>query len=206
MDNAWISRLAEELAKPLPGAEVQLRMSPGVKRPVSTDRPLRQSGVLLLLYPLEGGIYTVFIKRSEYNGIHSGQISLPGGMFEKGDRLLRNTALREAKEETGMPIEEVRVIGQLTRVFIPVSNVHVFPFVAVTSKRPDFTPDTNEVQYLIETNLDELLNPINHKRKIMQIADLSVEVPFYDIRGNHIWGATAMILSEFLEIIRRTMC
>jgi 8-oxo-dGTP pyrophosphatase MutT (NUDIX family) len=198
----WVSRLKEELLQPLPGIEAQLRMSPPFRRPVATETPLKNSGVLLLLYLHEGRIYTVFIKRTEYNGVHSGQISLPGGMFKKSDSSLSYTALRETMEETGMPVKEASVIGQLTRLHIPVSNINVFPFVAVSNKRPDFIPDPTEVQYLIETSLDDLLNPLNQKTKIMQIAETAIEVPYFDVRENHIWGATAMIVSEFLEVYK----
>jgi 8-oxo-dGTP pyrophosphatase MutT (NUDIX family) len=202
MDKNWVTILTEEFKKPLPGVDAQLKMSPLMKRPAASDLPLKKSAVLLLLYPHEEAIYTLFIKRTIYNGIHSGQISLPGGMFEKTDCTLSNTALREAMEETGMPVKEAKIIGQLTCLHIPVSNIHVFPFVAVCNKRPDFIPDSIEVQYIIETRLDELLNPLNHKNMIMQITGLAVRVPYFDIQGNSIWGATAMIVSEFLEVVK----
>ena len=201
----WIARLEKELALPLPGLQAQLRMSPSGLRPVVAGTPLRNSGVLILLYPNRQQLHLVFIKRSEYEGIHSGQVSFPGGMYEKKDLSFQQTALRETFEETGVPVDSLRMLGQLTMLHIPVSNVNVFPFVAVCRTRPDFRPDYKEVQYLIEAGLDELLDPANQKVKIMNIAGNDFEVPFYDIRNNHIWGATAMILSEFLEIFRRTM-
>jgi len=168
------------------------------------DKPLKKSGVLLLLYPCKEFIYTVFIKRTEYEGIHSGQISFPGGMFEKGDDSLAHTALRETMEETGMLFDEAIIIGKLTPLHIPVSNTEVFPYVAISDKRPAFAHDPAEVQYLIETRIDELLNPVNHKIKTMSIAGNEFEVPYFDIQNNHIWGATAMILSEFLEVVKNS--
>jgi 8-oxo-dGTP pyrophosphatase MutT (NUDIX family) len=202
MDKNWVTILTEEFKKPLPGVEAQLKMSPLMKQSAASDLPLKKSAVLLLLYPHEETIYTLFIKRTLYNGIHSGQISLPGGMFEKTDGALSNTALREAKEETGMPVKEAKIIGKLTCLHISVSNISVFPFVAVCNKRPDFIPDSIEVQYIIETRLDELFNPLNHKNMIMQIAGSDITVPCFDIQGNSIWGATAMIVSEFLEVVK----
>jgi hypothetical protein len=86
---------------------------------------------------------------------------------------------------------------------IPVSNILVFPFVAVSNQRPDFVHDNTEVQYLIETPVDELLKPMNCKSKIMHIQGEAIQVPYFDIQDNHIWGATAMIISEFLEVIRK---
>jgi 8-oxo-dGTP pyrophosphatase MutT (NUDIX family) len=203
--NILISRLEEEFSKPLPGEEAQFRMSPSLRRRLVNNQPLKKSGVLILLYPYHDSVHTVFIRRAEYEGVHSGQVSFPGGMFEKGDHSLAHTALREAMEETGMPAEAAKIIGQLTPLHIPVSNINVFPYVAVSVERPDFSHDPSEVQYLIETSMDELLNASNRKVKSMHIAGNEVDVPYFDIQGNHIWGATAMILSEFLEIFRRAL-
>jgi 8-oxo-dGTP pyrophosphatase MutT (NUDIX family) len=201
MDDKWIKRIQKALKKPLPGRKAQLLMSPSRLRPVNTEIPVRDSSVLILLYPCHGTPHTVLIKRTEYEGAHSGQISLPGGMVEKSDLSLSDTALREAMEETGVPVSDMQIIGELTPLHIPVSNFRVFPFVAVSTTRPDFRPDPFEVQFLIETGLDELIAPANHKTKAMLIAGNEVQVPYFDIQGNHIWGATAMILSEFLQII-----
>ena len=124
-------------------------------------------------------------------------------MFEEEDGSLMNTALREANEETGIDISSVTIIGKLTPLHIPVSNVNVHAFVGVTDSRPAFVHDPAEVQYLIEESLDELLNEVNHKTKSMTLFGNEVIVPYFDIQGNHIWGATAMIISEFAEILKR---
>ena len=203
MTENWKEQLASELKKPLPGADAQLRMSPAVRRPVSVEYPLKNAGVLILLYPHGGKVYTVFIKRTEYEGVHSGQVSLPGGMYKEEDGSLMKTALREANEETGMDISSVTIIGKLTPLHIPVSNVNVHAFVGVTGSRPVFIHDPAEVQYLIEESLDEILSEVNHKTKSMTLFGNEVTVPYFDIRGNHIWGATAMIMSEFAEIAGR---
>jgi 8-oxo-dGTP pyrophosphatase MutT (NUDIX family) len=201
MTENWKEQLASELKKPLPGINAQLRMSPAMRRPVSVEYPLKNAGVLILLYPYAGKVCTVFIKRTEYEGVHSGQVSLPGGMYKEEDGSLMKTALREAYEETGMDISSVDIIGQLTPLHIPVSNVNVHAFVGVTDNRPAFIHDPAEVQYLIEESLDEILNEVNHKTKSMNLFGNEVAVPYFDIRGNHIWGATAMIISEFSEIV-----
>lgn len=203
MNENWVKRLKYELQQPLPGTEAQLKMSPLVSRPVATDKPLKKSAVLILLYPFDKQIFTVFIKRTEYQGVHSGQISLPGGIFKKSDIDLSNTALRETMEETGIPADQIEIIGKLTYLHIPVSNISVYPFVALFRNRPEFHPDSFEVQYLIETSLDEFFNPLNRKLKDMTFGTYGLEVPYYDIRDNHIWGATAMIMSEFLEVVKR---
>jgi 8-oxo-dGTP pyrophosphatase MutT (NUDIX family) len=203
MTENWKEQFASELKKPLPGVDAQLRMSPEVRRPVSVEYPLKNAGVLILLYPREGRIFTVFIKRTEYEGVHSGQVSLPGGMYKDEDDSLMETALREAKEETGIDISSVTVIGRLTPLHIPVSNVNVHAFVGVTDRLPAFMHDPAEVQYLIEESLDELLSEVNHKTKVMTLFGNEVIVPYFDVQGNHIWGATAMIISEFSEIVRK---
>ena len=203
MTENWKEQLASELNKPLPGVDAQLRMSPAVRRPVTVEYQLKSAGVLILLYPHIGRIYTVFIKRTEYEGVHSGQVSLPGGMFEEKDGSFMNTALREANEETGIDISSVTIIGKLTPLHIPVSNVNVHAFVGVTDSRPVFIHDPSEVQYLIEESLDELMNEVNRKTRAMTLFGNEVIVPYFDIRGNHIWGATAMIISEFAEIMRK---
>ncbi len=202
MTGTWKEELAAELTKPLPGEAAQLRMSPEMRRPVSVEYPLKNAGVLILLYPYMGLVYTVFIKRTEYDGVHSGQVSLPGGIFKEEDISLMNTALREANEETGIDISSVTILGELTPLHIPVSNVNVHAFVGTTDTRPVFHHDPAEVQYLIEESLDALLNEVNHKTKAMTLFGNEVIVPYFDIKDNPIWGATAMIISEFAEIMK----
>jgi 8-oxo-dGTP pyrophosphatase MutT (NUDIX family) len=203
MNEKWLKKLKEELLKPLPGIEAQRRLSPPARHITQPDNPTRQSAVLIMLYPFDKNLCTVFIKRPEYNGIHSGQVSLPGGMYKDSDEGLENTALRETWEETGVPSDKISLIGKLTSLHIPVSGITVFPFVGVCKTKPEFKPDSFEVKYLIETSVDELQNPQNKKQKLMVIGDKEIEIPYFDIHGEHIWGATAMIISEFLELAVR---
>ncbi|MBN2482442.1 MAG: CoA pyrophosphatase [Bacteroidales bacterium] len=146
-------------------------------------------------------VHTVFIRRTEYDGVHSGQISFPGGMHEPCDDSLISTALRETEEEIGISRDSITVIGTLTDLHVPVSNVDILPVVAVVAGQPLFIPDTDEVAFIIEARLTDLNNPSNKKRKMIHIGDFEIEAPYYDINGNHVWGATAMMLSEFLEIV-----
>lgn len=199
----WIKRLKEELARPLPGLQAQSRMAPSVIRPGKSNLPFRDSGVLLLLYPVKKQLVTVFMKRPEYGGPHSGQISFPGGKFEKGDASLTDTALRESFEEIGIPGEAVEVLGELSPLTIPVSNYKLLPVVGFFPEKPQFITDPKEVAYLIEAEIDLLLKAEIIKSETLFLGNLSIEVPYYDIHGNHVWGATAMILSEFLEVVRR---
>jgi 8-oxo-dGTP pyrophosphatase MutT (NUDIX family) len=201
MDARWIERLKNELAKPLPGIEAQMRLSPQARNLIEPKGHTRESAVMIMLYPAGEEIRTVFIKRTEYEGVHSGQVSLPGGMRKNTDETLERTALRETFEETGVSPELIHVIGRLTSLHIPVSGNLVFPFVGICEKKPQFKPDPFEVNYLIEAGLDELTSPANKKSKIMSISGYEIDIPYFDIQGDHIWGATAMIMSEFLEIV-----
>jgi 8-oxo-dGTP pyrophosphatase MutT (NUDIX family) len=198
----WIARLKQELTGMLPGVQAQMRMAPSLMRPGKSYLPLRDSSVLILLYPVKERLHTVFMKRPEYGGPHSGQISFPGGKSEKGDVSLTDTALRELQEETGVSRGAVEVLGKLTPLTIPVSHYKLLPVVGYIREKPQFITDPKEVAYLIEAELDLLLTSKIVKREILMLGEQPVEVPYFDIHGHHVWGATAMILSEFLEIVR----
>jgi 8-oxo-dGTP pyrophosphatase MutT (NUDIX family) len=199
----WIAALKEELARPLPGLPVQMRMAPSVIRPGKSALPIRDSGVLLLLYPSGKSLSTVFMKRPEYGGPHSGQISFPGGKSENEDGSLIDTALRESHEEIGISPASVEVLGKLTPLTIPISRFKILPVVGFLPEKPRFISDPKEVEYLIEAEIQLLLKGGVVRREVLVLGDQAIDVPYYDIHGNHVWGATAMILSEFLEIMKR---
>ncbi len=193
----------------LPGLEAQLKMAPLIRREEigSLGQGLVpvKSSVLFLFFPLEDfRVGTVFIQRSVYRGTHSGQISFPGGRHEQTDPDLEYTALRETFEEVGVPPEQVEVIGRLTNLFIPPSNFMVSPFLGIADQRPRFVPDPLEVDQILEVELQAFFNPRN---KVMKTIDLStgfsLDTPCFSINGYTIWGATAMMISEFLEILRQ---
>lgn len=139
-------------------------------------------------------------------GPHSGQVSFPGGKQEENDENLQKTALREAKEELGIDIEGVEVIGTMTGLYIPISNFLVYPYLGIMDTKPDFRPDPVEVRQIIEIRLDQLLDGVNIKRKPIMISLIGkeIETPYFDLEGQTIWGATAMILSELRELLIRT--
>ncbi len=199
----YIELIREELRKKLPGPEVQLRMAPGIRLQSRTKSSTKKAAVLILLYPKGRSLFTVFIRRTQYLGLHSGQISLPGGKMEQDDSDISTTALREAEEEIGITRNDVKIVGNLSQLFIPVSNMLVFPVIGYIPYRPDFTKHPGEVDELIETSIDEFLRPGIVQNKIEKILFRKAVVPFYNIDGNHIWGATAMIISEFTELLQR---
>jgi 8-oxo-dGTP pyrophosphatase MutT (NUDIX family) len=205
--NQFIRQLKSELKKELPGKAIQYRMAPSERVhdvfPFEKNDLTLTGSVIILIFPKNKKINIVLIQRTTYPGVHSDQISFPGGKSEKGDRDLIDTALRETNEEIGIPVKDIRILGTLTPLFIPVSNIIVYPVVGCISYKPDFKTDKAEVKFLIEPPLNYLLRPDIIEKKIMIIQNTKVRVPYFNFNGKHIWGATAMILSEFLEVIKR---
>ena len=202
--DAFIIWLSERLQKTLPGKEAQFKMVPPASR-VLRLKPIpnpRKSSVLLLLFKRNAQWHTVFIKRPEYNGYHSGQISLPGGKMELADPDLKFTALRETFEEVGVNSNDVSVIGKLSTVQIPISGFIVEPYIGVIAYEPNFIPEPKEVSKIITTEIDlfvaeELKGSFKYSRD-----DFSFEAPYYKLAGEKLWGATAMMISEFEELLR----
>ena len=206
----FINRLKRELALPLPGMEVQLQMTSNrrVREMMEFRKPGQaiKSSVLVLLFPGKENAQPTFVVtlRPTYEGIHSGQISLPGGRFELTDENLIQTALRETDEEIGVDPAEVTIIGQLTELYIPPSNYLVQPYVGYTSGSPVFHPQPKEVEQIIEIPVRQLLDKQNVVEKEISVAGIQFSTPSFVIDGTTIWGATAMILNEFKEILRKT--
>jgi 8-oxo-dGTP pyrophosphatase MutT (NUDIX family) len=195
-----IRRLLEQ---ELPGEPAQMRMAPEIRRQFPSASDCRNAGVLLMLYPDGKQVRLVFMKRNEYAGPHSGQISFPGGMQEKGEDDLSQTALREAEEETGVPSDRIELLGGLTPLYIPVSKFCVSPFVSWISEPPRFRPDRTEVQYLITPSLDEIMDRTNHGMEKFSHPEGTFESPCIRLGKEIVWGATAMILSEFMALIEK---
>jgi 8-oxo-dGTP pyrophosphatase MutT (NUDIX family) len=206
----FINRLTSELARPLPGKQAQLLMTSNRRlREIMESHKMDQaikSSVLVLLYPGKENYEPNFVVtlRTVYNGIHSGQISLPGGQFEFPDENLMQTALRETHEEIGMDPSRITIIGPLTELYIPPSNYLVQPFVGFTTGYPEFHPQQEEVKQIIEIPVNLLLDEKNVMEKEISAGGIQFSAPSFFINGTIIWGATAMILNEFKEIIRKT--
>ena len=143
----------------------------------------------------------LFIKRSDDGKTHAGQIAFPGGKQDATDSDLQQTALREAFEEVGLEHDELKVIGQLSHLYIPVSKFMVHPFVSYSNHEPDFKLSVNEVEKVIPLSIKELSNPrIITTKRIKTFDGIIKDAPCYEIKGETIWGATAMMLSELLEM------
>lgn len=194
------------LGRPLPGLEAHLKMAPqprpGWNPNFALPSDCREGGVLILLYPRAERLHFVLTRRTETVRSHKGQISLPGGKREESESLIE-TALRETNEEVGVPRDSTEVIGRLSALYTPPSNYCIHPFVAHRFMAPTFRPDPVEVAEVLEVPLTTLLDPAI--RKVELWSDPRFEsprrVPFFDIHGQVVWGATAMILSEFVTLL-----
>lgn len=200
-----VDALKHLLSGPLPGKEAQDLMSPSIRstgHQVGNPADARPGSVLILLYQREGQWMIPFIQRPVYDGVHSGQISFPGGKCEENDEGYFFTALRETEEEIGILPEEVEFLGALTPLYIPNSNFFVYPFVGWMDKSPIFNPDPTEVDEIIEMPLKKLLDKRYVKTFSERINDTMLSAPYYEAGHRKIWGATAMILSEILEVLK----
>ena len=203
----FIDLLRTEIQKGLPGTEIQWQMASSDRMlkdfPRTPGKDSREAAILILLYPHNGSIFTVLIQRPDYKGVHGGQISFPGGKREPSDNNIIYTALRETYEETGVEITNISVINTLTPLFIPISDTIVTPVVGWTKEKPVFNQHPEEVVFLIEADIRKFLNPLLIKTKAFEIRGEKLDVKYFDYDGHVIWGATAMILHEFLYIIKR---
>ncbi len=202
--DVFIRHLKQALQQPLPGSAAQNEMAPALRQsqPRPTDHP-RQSAVLELLHLTPQGISLIFTVRPVYLKHHGGQVSFPGGGFETVDATYADTALRETEEELGIGTRDVKILGKLTPLFIAPSQNLVHPYVGWLPHLPPLHPDPVEVASVVTVPLVRLLDSstvsVYHWRRDGQ----ELTAPSYRVGETSIWGATAMMLSELLVVIRR---
>lgn len=200
-------KLREILSQPLPGEEAQFRMAPVGRRAafLNPEKPPRLAAVLVpIYYDREGEPHILLTLRKVYDGVHSGQVSFPGGKFDQGETDPVMVALRETFEEVGVSPELVQVAGKMSPLYIPPSNIIVHPVVGIIEGEPVWHPDPHEVEQLIHTPLLPWLSARQIAETAHRVAPgLSISAPYYDIQNHRVWGATAMMLSEFAEIMQR---
>jgi 8-oxo-dGTP pyrophosphatase MutT (NUDIX family) len=203
-------RLLAALSGPLPGRTGQARMAPAPYRGSMDERWLaipqdhREAAVLLLLYPGAGGHTALaLIRRPDYDGPHSGQVALPGGRREGGEALA-HTALRETREELGVDPAALDLLGALSPRWPRTDRPDDCWPAHTAARRPDFVPCAREVAAVIETPLERLLNPRYRGFEVVRFESLGrVRVPYFALPGTRIWGATGMILAEFLTVLEQ---
>lgn len=188
------------------GTAAQQMMMPQARvnmRPPERLGEPRLGGVLVLLYGRDGELCLVLTRRRDDLPSHAGQVSFPGGRHEPPETL-QTTALRETYEEIGIPPEKVHILGELSPLYILPSDFQVQPFVGyyVNGERPCFQPNPAEVAEIIEAPLRHLLDPATRVEEEWELRGYPVSVPFFQIEHHKVWGATAMMLSEFLERLR----
>jgi len=199
-------QLLERLLLPLPGGDAH---EPFRAQPVGDVRPLfdhklppKPGGVLILLYEENGMIKFPLTKRAEYAGAHSGQISLPGGKAEPGEDAVQ-TALRECEEEIGVDRNTLTILGKLSDFFVMPSNFMVTPVIAAIDHKPEFNPDPYEVVKILTGDVAALIRDDAMKQKeILAAGKYKLHAPHFEIEGEVVWGATAMMLNEFRLILR----
>lgn len=177
-------------------------------RPLYTDEEIlkrnpKLAAVNILLYIKDNEWHFPLMVRSENeHDRHSGQISLPGGKREDDDVNFAATAKRETSEEIGIDEHYVRIIREISPIYIPPSNFYVHSFISFTKKNPSFLLQESEAVELIEFPITSLLNLPEEPKMMVLDSTRGVEVPVIDFNGYIIWGATSMILSEFSKLLK----
>lgn len=203
MNNSFIYTLEKELKKKLPGSISQKKMAPESRDlfNMNISSKTKKSSIIILLYCKNSTWYTVLFQRPVYDGMHSGQVCFPGGKMEKRDNSLMETAIREAREEIGVDPENIKIIGELTSLYIPVSDYLVQPYIGYLDRDPVFVPDPFEVQDIITVPVQILIDPEIRKKKTVKFHGQNIVIPYFSIEHHDVWGATAMIISEFTDIL-----
>lgn len=204
MDYNIIEALKEKLEEPLPGIEAQKTLSPVDHRPyLDVKKNHLIASVMMLLYPKNKEWYVCYIERTSHNveDKHAGQISFPGGRYEESDLNFEQCALRETHEEIGINPSKIKVIGALSSLYVYVSNFVVYPFIGYADEQVKFDLQESEVSSIIEVPLSYLSQKQIIKSGTISIRNMVLkEVPYYDLYGQKLWGATAMMTSEFLHL------
>ena len=202
-----VRQLQDALSRPLPGLDAQLRMAPSPRvgwDPLNVPEGTRDGAALILIYPHHDTFHLPLTVRGSGLRNHTGQVSLPGGGVDEGETI-EAAAVREAEEEIGVARASIQLLGRLTPLHIPVSNFLLHPVVGFLPARPVFNRAEWEVARIIEPTLAQLRDAATVKRELQRRASggqtIDVDVPFFDIDSEKVWGATAMVLAEFCAIL-----
>lgn len=195
----------------LPGEKARVLMSPPGRKQLALlarkkKRSAKQAAVFALFYPSPTNeTLLLLIKRRPYKGVHSSQISFPGGKYAESDKTLLHTAYRETYEEVGIQHEFIEEVFPMSSIYIPPSNFKVQPYVGLLKEQPTFQTCNREVEKVISIPFEILYNgSIVTRHRVSTSYGIEVEVPCYKFKSEIIWGATAMMISEILSLFRKT--
>lgn len=210
MRTDFVDLLERRLQLPLPGDSAHQMMKPLMKNGSPIQFPpkdnTREGGVLILFHREEDNFFFPLIRRTEYKGVHSGQIALPGGKREDEDSDLIQTALREAEEEIGIESNKVKVLGHLSPFYVGASNFDILPVVGYLDQSPSYLPDPHEVSGIIKASTDHLTqDKFKNKKDITVRNGVVLSSPYFEVQNEVVWGATAMMLSELSIILKEIL-
>ncbi|MEZ7901054.1 MAG: CoA pyrophosphatase [Flavobacteriales bacterium] len=196
-----INNLKKAFENELPGMESHLEMTPYRRLTKIIPENRREGAILMMLYPKNGELYFPLIQRHEYEGVHSNQVSFPGGKAESFDKNLYHTALRETEEEIGVNQIDVSQLGEMSQVYIPPSNFLVSAFLSFHNELPQFVKEEKEVKEILEIPVSSVLDPRNIKTTEIKMKNgMKLSTPYFDLEEKIVWGATAAILAEFKAV------
>jgi 8-oxo-dGTP pyrophosphatase MutT (NUDIX family) len=204
-----LKKIRKAISTGLPGETAQFRMAPPTRAKLMAQHAnlpeARRAAVLIPIYLDEAGIPSLLLTlRKTYEGVHSGQVSFPGGKFEEGETDPVQVALRESWEEIGLAQHQVEVLGLLSPLYIPPSHMHVQPVVGFITEQIKFKLQELEVERILFTEIGSLLRSgAVRQKEIMLSSNQKMNTPYFEIDGETVWGATAMILGELLEVWKR---
>jgi 8-oxo-dGTP pyrophosphatase MutT (NUDIX family) len=206
MNHPFYDFLAERIERALPGKSSQLKMQPipiddGFNFPEPDSSDGHPSSVLIPLYHDKSDILKVILTLRTDSIRHAGQISFPGGRSDNDESPI-DTALRETREEIGIPHRSISIIGSISPLYLYRSNNQITPVIGFLNEKPEFKPNPAEVQEVISVSLETLLNQDTLIWETWQLRNISCKVPYWNIHSTPLWGATAMIMSELLDLYR----
>jgi len=202
--------IKRKLAAPLPGIDSHIKMAPAHRVEQLADyhigiKQARKSAVLILFYGEGENLRMIVIRRSNYVGVHGGQIAFPGGRYEEEDGDVRITALREIEEEIGISRDKIEVLGRLSDIYVSPSNFLISVFVGYLNEKPVYTIQEREVAEVIEIPFVEFFKSdlIKQKEFLVSSTNEASKAPYFDVTNAEIWGASAMVIHELLDILQR---
>ena len=200
--------IRQKLSEPLPGLVSHLKLAPITRAKEIADYneklfDAKKSAVMILLFHEKGDLKVIIIRRSFYVGIHAGQIAFPGGRYEEEDGNVENTAKREIEEEIGITSDKIEVLGRLTDIYVPPSNFLISIFVGYLDQRPIYKIDEREVAEVIEIDFNDFYkeNIIHEKEFVVPSVQNSTLALYYQVGNIELWGASAMVMTEFLDVL-----